>query len=615
MTHETHSGRFHDVFATVGFKPFLTTQFLGALNDNVFKMIVSLAIVGAVAVEQQARYRSLAQALFILPFLLFSGYAGHMADVYSKKRVLVGVKSFEIVAMLAACAALAAGDVRWMLAVLFLMSLQSTFFSPAKFGILPEMLPETRLSRGNGLVNMTTFLAIVSGTAIGGLLFSQWTGQLWLIGLLLTAVAAAGFAASFFIADVPTPSSKKPFNWNPWGEIAEGVKRLRSDRNLWLAVLGSCYFWFIGALLQISFLSYGSEILRADEFGVSLLLTAVAAGIGTGSLIAGRLSGEKVELGLVPIGAAGLSVFLTVLGLGSWSYGASAVLMALAGASAGLFVVPLEAFIQQQSGANERGRILAAANFATTAAILLAAGVTWLLQGLVGLSASNVIAIGGLFTLIATLVVMNLVPHYMIRFALWMTTHVFYRINIVGRDNIPQKGPALLISNHVSFVDGFLVGGCVQRFVRFLIYKPHFERQPYRWVLERMNAIPIEAKNKEVVDQAIATARQELEAGHVVTIFAEGAISRTGEMQEFRPGFRRIAEGLDVPIIPVQLHGVWGSIFSFSDGKVFKKLPKRIPYPVTVSFGAPLASDASVEDVRTAVEALTPRAVQHPVRA
>jgi len=604
MTDETNQGHFTDVLATRGFTPFLTAQFLGAFNDNVFKMVVSLAIVGLVAGQDHARYLSLAQAVFILPFLLFSGYAGRLADVFSKKRVLVAVKAFEIVAMVAALAALASGSVGWMLCVLFLMALQSTFFSPAKFGILPEMLPETKLSRGNGLVSMTTFLAIVAGTAVGGLMFSAWVDRLGLIGGVLIAIAVAGLIASFFIAEAPAPKTKSPFRLNPWSEIGAGVRRLRSDRNMWLAILGDIYFWFIGAMLQVTFITYGKEALDADALHIGLLQTSVAMGIGIGSLLAGRLSGEKVELGLVPLGAAGLGVFLIVLAAAPWAYWVAALLMGLAGASAGLFVVPLEAFLQQQSGADERGRVLAARNFLTTGGILLAAATTWLLQDVAALSAATVIGVAGMFTLAATFVAMKLVPHYMIRFTLWMTTHVFYRIRIVGRENIPQKGRALLVANHVSFIDGFLVASCVQRFVRFLIYKPYFEQQPFNWVLQQMNAIPIEGKNQPVVDRAIATARQELEDGHVVCIFAEGAITRTGEMQEFRPGFRRIAEGLDVPIIPVRLDGVWGSIFSFSEGKALKKRPKRIPYPVTVTFGRSLPGDASIEDVRQAVEAL-----------
>jgi len=603
-------GQYKELLRSKGFQSFLWTESLGALNDNLYKIVVTLAALAA-SQGTDTRYLSLAQAAFILPFLFFSGYAGYFADKYSKRSVLVATKAFEIVAMGLALAVFIFPRIELMLGVLFLMALQSTFFGPAKYGILPEMLPDRDLSRANGLLNMTTFLAIILGTAAGGLLYSAWGGRPWVIGLVLIAVAAAGLLASLGIPRVKEPGSPQGFDWNPWAEVTQGVRRLRGDRRLWLTAMGICYFWFLGALLQITILVFGKQMLGADELRLSILVTCLAVGIGAGSLAAGRLSGDKVELGLVPLGAVGMGVFAVLLAWSAPSYSLAAAAMTLLGFSGGLFVIPLNAFLQQRSGGDERGRIFAATNFLTMTAVLLAAFLSWLLLDVVHTPVDRILWMAGLFTLLATIYVLEVLPEFLIRFLFWMLTHTVYRIRITGQQHVPFRGPALLVCNHLSTVDGFLVAACVQRFIRFMVYAPYYEHRLLNGVFRRMNAIPVSEGNRKQVVQSIERAREELRQGHVVCIFPEGSISRTGNLLPFKRGMERIARDLDIPVIPVHLDGVWGSIFSFEGGRFFKKLPRRWPYPVTVSFGAPLPSSATAQEARQAVMELGAAVVEH----
>src|SRR6266481_6139184 len=341
---------FRQLLTNQGFQSFLWTQFLGAFNDNVYKIIVSMrAVHVAAASGSGSEYLSLAGVVFVLPFLLFSGYSGHLADAISKRTVLISVKVFEIAVMTLALAAFFSTRMELMLLVLFLMALHSTIFSPAKYGIVPEMLPDRELSRANALLEMSTFVAIVLGTSIGSFLFTAWKEHTWKIGLVLLAVAVAGLLTSFKITKVAPGGTAAPFRLNPFSEVFTGTKHFLKDRPLWLTVLGISYFWFLGALFQMDLLLFGSDILRVDELRVGLMLTALAIGIGVGSMLAGRLSGDKVELGLVPLGSILMGLCCVGLYAVKPSYGWSLAMLSLLGLSSGLFIVPLNAFLQQRS--------------------------------------------------------------------------------------------------------------------------------------------------------------------------------------------------------------------------------------------------------------------------
>jgi acyl-[acyl-carrier-protein]-phospholipid O-acyltransferase/long-chain-fatty-acid--[acyl-carrier-protein] ligase len=594
-------GGFKDLLAKRGFQAFLWTQFLGAFNDSVYQTIVALHA-GAV---KGGMYVPLVPAVFTLPTLLFSGYSGHLADRVSKRSVLIAVKVFEIAIMLFGLATLRTGWTEGMLGVVFLMGLHAAVFSPAKYGIVPEMLPDRDLSRGNALLEMSTFVAIVLGIAGGGVLFAVWKAAAWRIGLVTLAVSLAGFLTSLRITRVAPAGSRDPFRWNPFGEIAAGTRGLLRDRPLWLAVLGVSWFWFAGVLLKTNLQYFGSDVLGASDNGVALLWAFLAIGIGGGNLLAGRLSGDKVELGLVPLGAGAMGIFAMAAALCRSLVPATVTVVLLAVAS-GLFVVPLYAFVQQRSERNAKGRVVAVNNFYQTIGMLIAAGLMSLLHTRAGIRADRILFGFGAAMLAVTCYAALKVPDYLVRFVLWMATHSIWRIRIEGQENVPQRGPALLVANHTSHVDGLLIGACVQRFIRFLVWKPYFEMRPFRRFLRFAKAIPVGGGRDAV--RAIQAARQALQEGHVVCIFAEGAITRTGNLLPFKRGMEKIVEGLDVPVVPVHLDRLWGSIFSFEGGRFFWKRPKRIPYPVTVSFGAPMPAATPAHEVRQAIQELSAEA-------
>jgi acyl-[acyl-carrier-protein]-phospholipid O-acyltransferase/long-chain-fatty-acid--[acyl-carrier-protein] ligase len=595
---------------SLGFQSFLWTQFLGAFNDNVFKIVLSMIAVNLATDGSGGGYVSMVGAVFILPFFIFSGYAGYVSDVFNKRTVLIITKAFEIVAVTVGFFAFWSGRIELMLATLFLMAVHSTFFSPAKYGIVPEMLPDSELSRANGLLEMSTFFAIIIGTSAGTIMYSALKGSLPLVGVFLMAIAVLGTVMSFGIPRVPSSGAKKKFSLSPWSEIGQGFRSLMRTKLLLFTVGGITYFWFMGSLLQMDILLLGKEVMGLSDFWVGILITFLAIGIGVGSIVAGRLSGDKVEPGLVPLGSIGMGLFSILLACSPESYPRTAAAMIMLGFCGGLFIVPLNALLQQKSGAEEKGRVIATNNFVNTVGILLASGVLWLMTEFFHISADKIILGFGVLTLVATVWMFKALPGFLLRFVLWMLTHTLYNIKIVGQKNVPLKGPAILVSNHMSFVDAFLVGACVQRFIRFMIYEYFYEIKAIQWLLRLMKAIPIADGNRREVLKSLAAAREELKAGHMVCIFAEGAITRTGNLLPFKKGFERIAEGLDVPIIPVHLDRVWGSIFSFKGLKFFWKLPTHFPYPVTVSFGEPMVG-AKAHEVRQAVMELGSQALGH----
>uniref|UniRef100_Q02BH3 AMP-dependent synthetase and ligase n=1 Tax=Solibacter usitatus (strain Ellin6076) TaxID=234267 RepID=Q02BH3_SOLUE len=604
-----HNG-FGNVLKNGGFQAFLWTQFLGAFNDSVYQTIVALHVGKA-----NPAYVPLVPAVFTLPALLFSGYAGHLADLVSKRSVLIGVKVFEIAIMLFGLATLLRGWTEGMLAVVFLMGLHATIFSPAKYGIVPEMISDRDLSRGNALLEMSTFVAIVVGIAGGGVLFAVWKQDPWRMGVVALAVSAIGLATSFGITRVPASGARQIFRWNPFGEIAGSTRHLLNDKPLWLAVLGVSYFWFAGVLLKTNLQYFGTEVLKVSDNGVSLLWAFLAIGIGVGNMLAGRLSGDKVELGLVPLGSIFMGLFALAVVAARHSLALSTAAVVLLAMASGLFVVPLYAFIQQKSDSHEKGRVVATNNFFQTLGMLLASGLMWLCYTQLHLSATVIMLGFGLSLLAVTVYIVTIVPDYLVRFVLWLLTHSVFRIRINGAENVPFRGPALLVANHMSHVDGFLIGACVQRFIRFMVWKPYYELKAFHWFFKLSKAIPVGTGGPRDMVESIRAARKEIADGHVVCIFAEGAISRTGNMLPFKRGMEKIVAGTEVPIIPVHLDRLWGSIFSFKGGKFFWKWPTRIPYRVTVSFGAPLPANTSAQAVRQAIQELSADATAHRKQA
>ena len=594
-----------DVLAHRGFRAFLWTQFLGAFNDNVCRLVISMvALAAAGATGTAGGDLPMVTAVFALPFLLFSGYAGQLADVYSKRTVLVVTTALEVVAMGAGLAAFMTGRLDWMLVVVFLIATQSAFFGPAKYGIVPELMPDRALSRANGLLEMSTFAAIVLGSAVGTALYALWSERLPAIGLALTGVALVGAFVSIAIPRVRASRPAAPFRVNPFAGFGAGLRRLSGQRTLYMPALGVAWFWFVGAMLQMLVLATGRQAMGLADAPLAVMGACLAAGVGAGSLAAGRLSGDKVELGLVPFGSFGIGLGAVALVACIPSYPLFCVALVALGFAGGLFTVPLHALLQQRPAADEKGSVFAVTNLLSSLAILAASGAMWVFDRELQVPPERMLLVVGLLQLAASAYILLLLPEFFIRFALYLLTHTVYRLGVIGQEHVPFRGPALLVCNHLSHVDGFLVGAAVQRFVRFMVYRPYFDLPVVNRLLRLMHAIPVAAGNRHEVMASLEAAREQLRQGHVVCIFAEGAISRTGNLLPFKRGFERIVDGLDVPVIPVCLDRLWGSVFSFKDGRFFWKVPEQIPYPVSISFGPPLPSTATAAQARQAIQEL-----------
>jgi len=606
-----------------GFKAFLATQFLGAFNDNAFKLVIFM--VAGKLLKDSSAFVTLAGALFTVPFIVFSAYAGFLADRFSKKTVMVWAKSAEIAVMALGGAAIFSGSLAAMLVVLFLMGAQSSFFGPAKYGILPETLADEDLSKGNGQVQLWTFLAIIAGTALAGPLFKFFDGgihlgetlvglkgQPHLASLVLVAVAALGTAMSLAITPAPPARSGKRFEPNFLRNVISTLVEVHRTRPLFLCMMGSCYFWFLGALFQMNVFIYAEQVMGVDAIHTGLLLTAVALGVGCGSVLAGRWSGEKVEFGLVPLGALGLGLFPVGLAFSAASYPLTMLLLFLLGASAGLYNIPLHAYIQQKSPADSKGRVLATTNVVNFASMLLASGFLWFLQHVVGINAALVFLVVGGTSFLVIGYIIYLLPDFLLRFLVWFLTHTVYRINVTGREHLPKEGGALLVCNHVSYADAPIIQALTQRFIRFIISRQYYDMKFLNPLCRLMGAIPISPQDGPKTLMAnLRQASERLKEGEIVCVFAEGTITRTGNLLPFRRGVETIMEGVDAPIIPVYLDRMWGSLFSFEGGRILNRLPTRIPYPVTIALGPPLPPPATAAQARSAVAELGAEAFAH----
>ncbi|MGA1871183.1 MAG: acyl-[ACP]--phospholipid O-acyltransferase [bacterium] len=588
------------------FKAFLGTQFFGAFNDNAFKVIICLLAVKVIEDPSAAsRMISLASGLFIIPFILLSAYAGYLADHYSKKKIMVWAKALEIVVMTLGFIALTSGSLPFLLAVLFFMGAQSTLFSPSKYGILPEMFSDEDLSRANGHLQMWTFIAIILGTATSGQLLKLFSNNIGRTGLFFISIAIIGFFTSFFILTVPPAGSEKRFELNFLKDLLGTLGEVRRNKPLFLCILGVVYLWFLGALFEMNILIYATHFMHLTEAQTGYLLAILAFGMGAGGICAGRLSGEKVEFGLVPLGALGMGIFSLLLYFSYTSPFVTGIILLSLGASSGLFVIPLTAYIQQKSPKEGLGRVLALQNFLTFSGILFASIIYYAFTQLLRLQAPVIFLVLGLSSFIVISYIIKTVPDFLLRFLMWLVTHSIYKIRIVGQENVPKEGGALLVSNHVSHIDAFLIGACIQRFIRFLMYRKYYEMRLFNPACRLLKVIPIgRDDNPKQMIRSLMKAREALAEGNLVCIFAEGQVSRTGNMLSFKKGLEVICKGNTAPIIPVYLDRVWGSIFSYYKGKFFKKIPVKLPYPVTVAFGKPLPSGTDVFRIRQAVTEL-----------
>lgn len=590
-----------------GFWSLFHVQFQGAFSDNVFKFIVVFLVSGTMSGEQRDHQIALLLALFSLPFILFSMAGGHLADRYSKRSVVIGTKIFEILVMALGTLALWLQSFPFLYTVLFLMSTQSSFFGPSKYSLLPEMLPESRLSWGNGLIGLGTFLSIILGGVVAGLISDQLPKErLWIAGAGLVVLAVVGWLLSLRILHAPAANPTKRFQINFLADIWYNMHRIRRDRVLALAVCGIVYFWFLGALFgEPTLLVYSQDVLHLSDSQTGLLRACLAIGIGLGSALAGILSGKKIEYGLVPLGGIGLALcagLLALPGLAAWQV---AVILCFLGLSGGFFSVPLNALIQHRPDSEEKGAIIATESWLTSVGVFAASGIFWVLKSSLHLAPGAIFLIGSVITLVATIVAVRLVPDSLVRLMLWMLTHTLYRVRVEGRQNIPEKGGALFVCNHLSLADACFLIASTDRHIRFIMFRGMYDVWWIKPFASMLRVIPIssDSRPRELI-ASLQAATQAIQNGEVVCIFAEGEITRTGQMLPFRRGMTRIMKGLEAPVVPVHLDNVWGSIFSFEKGRFYSKLPRTLPYPITVSYGAALPADVDPFTVRQAVQEL-----------
>jgi 1-acyl-sn-glycerol-3-phosphate acyltransferase len=592
------------------FAPFFWTQALAAFNDNAFRnaLLMLVAFQMGLGDRTVSLYTNLAPALFIIPFFLFSATAGQLAEKFEKTRIIRWVKLFEIAAMAVAAVGFYTHHLVLLLVVLFMMGMHSTVFGPIKYAILPQALESTELVGGNGLVEMGTQLAMLIGMIAGNaLMLVAGMGPLLASGATI-AVAVIGYVVSRKIPPAPATAPELKFNWNPFSETARVIDITRKDRAVWNAVLGISWFWFFGTVLIAQLPNYTRETLGGDGSVNTLVLTLFSIGSGIGALLCERMSGKRVEIGLVPLGAFGLTAFGVDLylarhgmaatrgldwlaflhGVGSWRI---ALDLTLIGVFAGFYVVPLFAFVQSRAPREKLSRIIAGNNIMNALLIVLAAGFG-LGLGALGFDASQIFLAAALLNVLVAAYIFTLVPEFLMRFITWVLVNALYRVRVDGMQHLPEEGPALLVCNHVSFMDPLLLMANLRRPVRFVMYYKIFNTPLLRFVFRTAKAIPIAGykEDPEVLQHAYDEIDTALAKGELVCIFPEGGLTDDGEIATFRSGVEKILQRRPVSVVPMALRGLWGSVWSRRDSMLHRaRLPRRFRARVELVIDAAVA--------------------------
>lgn len=597
------------------FLPYFIVQFFGAFNDNVYKnaLISMFAFITVNSVSQKysaedsALLINLSAAVFILPFFLFSALSGQYADKYEKSMLIRRIKLAEIAIMCFAAIAFYLQNTVLLIAVLFLLGSQSTLFGPIKYGILPQHLKPSELVGGNGIVEMGTFIAILLGTIVGTQLItvSDTWGTLYVSGLIIS-IALIGYVASRQIPSAPATAPDLEIDYNIIRETVRLIAYTRKNRVIFQSILGISWFWMMGAIYLAQFPVYARDVLGGTASVVSLLLVFFSVGIGLGSALCERLSDHRVEIGLVPFGAIGITLFGIDLyaatptspfgsELGAWALLADARSWRIVfdvfaiGVFGGLYIVPLYALIQQISKPDRLSRAIACNNI-LNALFMVGSAVLAMALFAIGFSIAQVFLVAALLNALVAAYIFTLVPEFLMRFITWILIHTLYRVEKTGLHHVPDKGAVILASNHISFVDPLIIGGCVRRPVRFVMYYKIYRIPILHFVFRTAKAIPIAGRkeDEEMFNRAFREMEQAIRQGDVLCIFPEGEISATGEFNPFRPGIMHLLEVTPAPVIPVALQGLWGSMFSRKGGPAFFKLPKKLFARIGLVLGEPI---------------------------
>ncbi|AIR89850.1 MFS transporter [Pseudomonas cremoricolorata] len=599
------------LLGTRRFLPFFVTQSLGAFNDNLFKQSLILAILYKISLEgDRSIWVNLCALLFILPFFLFSALAGQFGEKFAKDTLIRVIKLAEIVIMAIGATGFLTSHLELMLLALFAMGTHSALFGPVKYSILPQTLRDEELVGGNGLVEMGTFLAILAGTIGAGIMMSSGSYAV-VVAVGVVGTALLGYLASRWIPHAAAAAPQMKLDWNifkqSWLTLRLGLGQTPAVSR---SIVGNSWFWFVGAIYLTQIPAYAKDWLHGDETVVTLVLTLFSVGIALGSLLCERLSGRKVEIGLVPFGSFGLTLFgllwwwhsgdvpstevpydwLALLGLSkAWWIMLSIVGLGVFG---GFYIVPLYALIQARTPVEQRARVIAANNILNALFMVASALVTIALLSLAELSIPQLFLVVSLLNIAVNAYIFRIVPEFTMRFLIWLLSHSMYRVEHRELERIPDEGAALLVCNHVSFVDALLLSGAIRRPIRFVMYYKIYRIPLLNFVFRTAGAIPIAGRGEDAAtyEQAFARIAQCLQQGELVCIFPEGKLTGDGEIDVFKSGVKRILRETPVPVIPLALQGLWGSFFSRDPNKgVFRRLWSR----VTVVAGAPIEVEAA----------------------
>lgn len=610
------------------FGPYFMTQALGAFNDNVFRnalmFMLTFRAVDALNVDINI-VMNLAAGLFILPFFLMSGWAGQLADKYEKSRLVRHIKALEVLIMLLAALAFVTEFWWGLIALVGVMGAQSALFGPVKYALLPQHLAEDELVSGNAWVGMGTFVAILLGTIAGGLLSAQPT---YWAALCVLMIALAGRLAAQGVPHAPASDPALTIDWNPITQTRKVLAASKQDAGVFWAIMAISWFWFLGIGYLTQFPNFTREVLAANQTVGTLLLTLFSLGVATGAMLCDRWSRGRIELGMVPLGALGVA--LCGYGLYAmaeaiaaepapelartladfWSIIEARWLMlwlALSGIAGGLFIVPLYSYVQRHTPETRRAQVIAALNVLNSLFMVVSTAIGILLLSVLQLSLPQFYLIFALTAVPVLLASVRRLRDPFLRFLAFLISHGIYRVRHHGLSHIPDTGPALVVANHVSYMDAVLLMGACQRPLRFIIDKEIHDTPALKWLFEMCGTVPISSErvDRRNFQEAFSRVAEALDQGELVFIFPEGRLTPDGEIQTFRRGVERIIKTSPVPVIPMALSGLWGSWFSRERGRAFAKAPRRLWSRVDVNVGAPVPPDqVSAAELEARVRAL-----------
>lgn len=606
------------------FAPFFWAQFFGAGNDNIFKFAFTVLATYHAAEWGNLDPKSagaIIGGVFILPFVFFSATSGQLADKLEKSSLIRFVKNFEIVVMLIIAVGFFNKSIYLLFSGVFLMGLHSTLFGPVKYAYMPQHLRENELTGGNGMVEMGTFVAILLGTMLGGALVAIPETGAHYVAAVSIVIAVIGRITAGMVPHSPASDPSLKINWNPFTETWRNLLIAKKNRTVFLSLLGISWLWFFGSIFLTSFTGFAKTIIGGSESVVTLLLALFSIGIGVGSLLCEKLSGSKVEIGLVPFGSIGMTVFAVDLYFASrglqpgdvigamqfmtqWSHIRVMIDLFLLALFGGLFSVPLYALIQHRCDPAYRARIIAANNILgaifMVAASIMAAGLA-----MAGFTLPQIFLVTGILNALVAIYIYTLVPEFLMRFVTWILIHTVYRIDKQGLEHIPAEGAAVLVCNHVSFVDALIIGGVVQRPIRFVMDHNIYNLPIMHFLFKAGKTIPIASRkeNMSMLEQSFLDIDQALKDGDLICIFPEGRITDNGDIYPFKPGISRILSNTPVPVVPLALRGLWGSFFSRKDGRAMTRPLRRGVFSKIALIGAPVVPAAEA----------TPEYLQHIV--